>query len=61
MSNLIINKKQLRRLLLDLAKKNRSHTFTQVADSNYTEAHSLVVTWAMKKVEQLPSRGKTIQ
>jgi hypothetical protein len=55
-----INKARVRRLLLDLAKK-RSHKFTRVSDTVYFEAHSMIVTWAMRKVMEQPSKGKTIR
>ena len=55
-----IVKSELRRLLLDLAKK-RAHKFNRVADSVYGEAHSAVVMWALRKVNELPSKGKTIR
>ena len=56
-----INKKALRRLLLDIASK-RHHKFTQVAiDEVAAKAECALTIWAMNYVQSLPSKGKTIR
>lgn len=56
-----INKKALRMLLLDLAAKNRAHHFSRVAPIVYQQAHAVIVQWAMRKIAEQPSKGKTIK
>ena len=57
----LVNKAALRKLLLDVAKTERHHPFTRVADSVFDEAEGMIRSWARTKVRSLPSKGKTIQ
>jgi len=57
----LVNKATLRKFILDVAKTERHHPFTRVADSVYDEAEGVLRSWARNKVRQIPSKGKTIQ
>lgn len=57
----MINKAACRKFILDVAKSERHHPFTRVADSVYDEAEGLLRSHFRNKVRSIPSKGKTIQ
>lgn len=57
----LINKKAVRQLLLDIAGRDRAHSFTRVAPSVYDEADSVLINWARRKVQSQPSKGQTVR
>jgi hypothetical protein len=58
--SLSINKSVTRKFVLAAASK-RAHKFTRVKASFYNKADANYKVWLMRYVEQLPSRGKTIE
>lgn len=58
---MLINKKNLRETLLQVAQAERAHTYTTVSSSVYHEAQGVLLRWVRAKVAQQPSKGKTIR
>ena len=57
----LINKANLRVLLLQVAEKHRAHKYAHVSASVYDEAQAVLRNWAIRKVNDQPSAGKTIK
>ena len=57
----LLNKRQVRLLALDLARKNRAHKFTRVSPEFVNRANSALVMWIMREIASLPSKGRTIK
>ena len=57
----LVNWKATKRLIMDMAKENRSHKYTCVSNSIKNELNSIIRNWAFNKVMEQPSKGKTIK
>lgn len=60
-SHPLINKRNVRRFLLEYAQRSRSHRFTRVADSVYDQIEATVRDKCRQQVNCQPSAGKTIK
>jgi hypothetical protein len=56
----IINRANVRTMLLNIAKKNRYHKFTRVSSDTYDVIEAHLREWCEQKISELPSKGKTI-
>lgn len=56
----VLNKKAVRRLALDLAKR-RTHKFTRVSEEFIDRIDSSVKLLVLREIESLPSKGRTIK
>ena len=57
----LINRKAIRRYLLDYAARSRAHTYTRVAPEVYDRVEAGVREQCRKIVHAQPSAGKTIK
>jgi hypothetical protein len=55
----LINRSRLRRYALDAAGQ-RAHRFTRVSDKFHQKADAHLRAWVRDYIQQLPSKGKTI-
>ena len=60
-SHPLINKRSVRRFILDYAERSRSHRYTQVAEDLYDQIEAVVREKCRKLVDSQPSAGKTIR
>ena len=56
----LINRSHLRSHLLEVCAAKRAHTFTRVGANVYHEADQVLKQWALRKINQQPSKGQTI-
>ena len=56
----LINRRQVRVFALDRAKATRAHKFTRVGDEFYAACEAELIAIISKKIQRLPSKGKTI-
>lgn len=56
----LINRAQVRRLLLETAKQTRAHKFERVSTQTLDDINNEVRRVCSRTVQQLPSKGKTI-
>lgn len=57
----MLNRKAVRRFLLDYARRNRAHEFTRVAPQVYDQIEAAVREQCRRIVQSQPSAGKTIR
>jgi len=60
-SHPLINKKNVRRFILDYAARNRPHKYTQVAPSAYHAVNAAIREKCRQIVRVQPSAGRTIR
>jgi hypothetical protein len=60
-SHPMINKKNVRRFLLDYAERERRHRFTRVAECVYDQIEAAVREQCRRLVHDQPSVGRTIR
>jgi hypothetical protein len=56
----LINKAQTKRFLIEYAKHNRHHEFTQVSAETLQQAEFALQRWLQNHVMAAPSKGKTL-
>ncbi len=57
----MINRKEIRRYLLDYAARSRAHVYTRVAPEAYVRIEAGVREHCRRIVQSQPSAGKTIR
>ena len=57
----LINRKAVRRFLLDYAARSRAHSYTRVAPEVYGKVEAAVREQCRRIVQSQPSAGKTIK
>ena len=60
-SHPMINKKNIRRFILDYAKRSRAHTYSRVAECVYDQIESAMRDRCRRIVDAQPSAGRTIK
>ena len=56
----LINKTQVKRYLLEHAKANRHHEFTEISAHTLQQAEINLQMWLQRHVMSVPSKGKTL-
>lgn len=56
----LINQTQTKRFLIEYAKANRHHGYTQVSKETLQQAEYALIRWLQKHVMSSPSKGKTL-
>jgi hypothetical protein len=59
--HLLINKKNIRRFILDYAERNRAHTYTRVGNDAYERIEASLRDACRRLVHEQPSACKTIK
>lgn len=59
-SNPLINRTQVRRMMLELSQSTRAGKFTRVSEATLDDAEAALAAWIRSRVHSTPSVGKTL-
>lgn len=58
--NPLINRTQVRRMMLELSQSTRAGKFTRVSEATLDDAEGALADWVRRRVHSTPSVGKTL-